>query len=352
MKMNKPMKELVSIVIPVYGVEKYLDRCVSSVVAQTYSNLEIILVDDGSPDRCPEMCDRWARKDSRIRVIHKENAGAGVARNMGLERATGRYICFVDSDDFIESDTIEIAVKAATRNCADVVMYGMHDIDETERILKTFVPTENELCIRGDAVQSEFLPDLIDSKHQNAIHRQLILSLWCCLFDMDLLKRANWHIASERQLFSEDSYSLIWLYRYVQAVVLLPVAKYHYLNNSISLSRLYNPERLAKIRHFYQSTMEMAKAQRYTDTVLVRIKGLYLSFIIAAIKQTVAADLKWSQKRKSIATLLREPLLREVLQDPACRYRNRTRRLMLAAMRSGWAEPVMLLAVLQNKKRK
>lgn len=90
--MNQP--ELISIIVPVYKVEKYLDKCVESIVEQTYKNLEIILVDDGSPDNCPAMCDRWAEKDSRIKVIHKENGGLSSARNAGLDACTGEYIYF------------------------------------------------------------------------------------------------------------------------------------------------------------------------------------------------------------------------------------------------------------------
>ena len=96
-----------SIVVPIYNVEKYLDRCIKSIVSQTYGNLEILLVDDGSPDDCPRVCDEWAEKDSRIKVVHKLNAGLGYARNTGIENATGKYICFFDSDDYIEPDTID-----------------------------------------------------------------------------------------------------------------------------------------------------------------------------------------------------------------------------------------------------
>ena len=94
----------ISVIVPVYKVENFLDRCVESIVGQTYENLEIILVDDGSPDNCPAMCDGWAEKDSRIRVIHKENGGVSSARNAALDIATGDYIGFVDSDDWIEPE--------------------------------------------------------------------------------------------------------------------------------------------------------------------------------------------------------------------------------------------------------
>lgn len=120
------MDELISIIIPVYKVEEYLDRCVESVLAQTYPNLEILLVDDGSPDRCGEMCDAWAKKDPRIRVIHKENGGLSDARNAGLDVATGEYIGFVDSDDWIDPDMYEkmlAAIKQYDANLAICCFY-------------------------------------------------------------------------------------------------------------------------------------------------------------------------------------------------------------------------------------
>ena len=102
---------LISIIVPIYKVEKFLTRGIESIVNQTYSNLEIILVDDGSPDWCPGMCDEWARKDSRIRVIHKQNGGLSDARNAGMKISNGEYISFVDSDDWIENKFIEKLYK-------------------------------------------------------------------------------------------------------------------------------------------------------------------------------------------------------------------------------------------------
>ena len=98
----------ISIIVPIYNVEKYLDECLNSIVNQSYTNLEIVLVDDGSPDNCPKMCDEWAKKDNRIIVIHKENGGLSDARNAGLNAITGDYFVFVDSDDFVHKDYIKI----------------------------------------------------------------------------------------------------------------------------------------------------------------------------------------------------------------------------------------------------
>ena len=114
--------ELVSMIIPVYGVEAYLEECLDTVLDQTYKNLEIILVDDESKDRCPEICDQYVQKDVRIKVIHQKNGGAANARNHGLDIATGEYICFIDSDDKIELDYVEKLLDAIKENQADIAV--------------------------------------------------------------------------------------------------------------------------------------------------------------------------------------------------------------------------------------
>ena len=121
--MSKENKSKISVVIPVYNVEQYLNRCVESIVKQTYKNLEIILVDDGSPDGCPAICDEWAQKDARIKVIHKPNGGLSDARNVGIEASTGEYISFIDSDDLIHFETYELLLKVAQENDADLTVF-------------------------------------------------------------------------------------------------------------------------------------------------------------------------------------------------------------------------------------
>ncbi len=121
----------ISIIVPVYKVEKYLDRCAESIVNQTYKNLEIILVDDGSPDNCPQMCDDWAKKDNRIKVIHKENGGVSSARNVGIDNATGKYIQFVDSDDYLELNACEVLLNNMKETNADLVVGDINRIGFT-----------------------------------------------------------------------------------------------------------------------------------------------------------------------------------------------------------------------------
>lgn len=158
------MEFLVSVIIPVYNVESYLKRCLKSVVSQSYENMEIILVDDGSTDSSPQICDDWAKKDKKIRVIHKENGGLSDARNVGMEMAQGAYLAFVDSDDVIDPDFIELLLKTAYEQKADIVECGVQRFsdencsarsEKLEKSRKIFSPEEamKELINDGDIRQ-------------------------------------------------------------------------------------------------------------------------------------------------------------------------------------------------------
>ena len=125
----------ISVIVPVYKVEKYLDRCVKSIIGQTYPDFELILVDDGSPDKCPQMCDEWAKKDKRIRVLHKENGGLSSARNAGLRVARGEYVHFIDSDDWIELDLYENILNLfKIYTSAQIVQFGSIEVHKQVKI--------------------------------------------------------------------------------------------------------------------------------------------------------------------------------------------------------------------------
>lgn len=142
---------LVSVIIPVYGVEDYLARCVHSVLGQSYSNLEVILVDDGSPDHCPEICDAFAAADPRVFVIHKENGGPGPARNSGIEVCTGDFIMFIDSDDWVEKDMVRDMLRTAQVENADLVQSGFRELNgirERRRGPRQWLRMDNESLMR------------------------------------------------------------------------------------------------------------------------------------------------------------------------------------------------------------
>jgi len=147
------MQTLVSIVIPMYNVENYINKCVDTIINQTYKNLEIILIDDGSPDNCGDIADNYAELDCRIKVVHKINGGLSDARNVGLQIATGEYVFFVDSDDYVEADMIESVLGKAIDSEADVVLFSFYNeiVDKNENIIKKeaviFNPKESSSMI-------------------------------------------------------------------------------------------------------------------------------------------------------------------------------------------------------------
>lgn len=153
-------KGLVSVVLPIYNVENYLNRCIESVVKQTYKNIEIILVDDGSPDNCPQICEEWAKKDRRIRVIHKKNGGLSDARNAGIEIACGQYITFIDSDDFVDEDFISYLFKLIKDNNADISICEYRYISERGKLYNHPINTE-EIRILS---QKDGLKELLQMK--------------------------------------------------------------------------------------------------------------------------------------------------------------------------------------------
>ncbi len=166
---------LISIIVPVYSVEEYLERCVRSLMAQTYENLEIILVDDGSPDNCGALCDGFAKEDSRLVVIHKENGGLSSARNAGVDIARGEYLGFVDSDDWMEPDAYEALVKLALQEQVKLVCGGRYDVRaKTGEKKPGLCPPKTEV-ISGEAlVRRIFLWDNVDSAAWDKLyHRSL-----------------------------------------------------------------------------------------------------------------------------------------------------------------------------------
>ncbi|MBQ8834487.1 MAG: glycosyltransferase [Oscillospiraceae bacterium] len=166
---------LISVIVPVYNVEAYLPRCVDSILAQTYSNLEIILVDDGTRDASDKICDDYARKDSRVRVIHKENGGLSSARNAGIDTAKGEYLAFVDSDDWIEPETYETMLGLARQYGVKLVCGGRYDVSsETGQREVGLCPPRQEVVDGEEVVRRIFLWENIDSASWDKLyHRSL-----------------------------------------------------------------------------------------------------------------------------------------------------------------------------------
>lgn len=189
-----------SVIVPIYNVEAYLPQCVDSILAQTFTDFELILVDDGSPDRCPKLCDTYAAKDPRITVIHKENAGVSAARNTGLDHATGEFVTFVDGDDYLQPRWFEHLVTHQQESGADSVIGRCTDVyEETGTCVESAIPARSvTLSLANDNERVDYIFDYIFSSECH------IWSVWARLFLRSRIEEHHLRFPTTCENFAED----------------------------------------------------------------------------------------------------------------------------------------------------
>ena len=325
------MTDLVSVVLPIFNVENYLDRCIRSVVNQTYQNLEIILVDDGSTDSCPWICEKWALKDSRILVIHKKNEGLGLARNTGIDVASGKYICFFDSDDYIAQDTIEKCCHCLMRDQSDAVCFGYKRIGRDGKEADVAVIRMMKETYIGSEVIDEFLPELIAPQGEK--RNRFYMSAWSSMFSLEMLRKVAWNFASERDIIAEDIYSLLNFYRHVTCVTVIPEALYYYCENDHSITKKYRKDRYEKIRIFYLESLRLAEKLQYNIKIRERLSIPYFSFTISAMKQEVLVNQNKRLAFKNIKKIIDDDLLQHTLRNTPSTLFSRSWKIFFRAVR-------------------
>lgn len=253
----------VSVIIPVYNVEKYLQRCINSLTDQSLEDIEIILVDDASSDLSPEICDAASQKDLRIKVIHKQNEGAGMARNAALKIASGEYIGFVDSDDFVDRDMFKTLVEKAEKYNSELVMSGVIYVDgsmfskEGERTVKTYFDRDTQFETEEDLKKLRMgiigaLPDDEDDSKYG-------MSIWKNLFRRDVIEKYNIVFQSEREMLSEDSLFMIDYISCIKKATGINEVFYNYCRNGDSISKSYKKDRFEKSLVFVREVEERFK---------------------------------------------------------------------------------------------
>lgn len=306
----------VSIIVPCWGVEKYLDRCVESLVNQTLKDIEIILVDDVSPDRVPEMCDDWARKDHRIVVVHKkENGGLGMACNSGIEVAKGEYIAFCDSDDWVDLNMYETMYVAAKENEADIVSTGIQTID-AEGIIRPMNEPAKYNVIRDRNQILYYAMDMIASEPSCAIERKIAMSAKIVLYRNSMIKDNGLKFESERKLISED---LIWNldnYGHAKCIVTIPHTFYYYYDNSQSITHKVSPNRFSFYKVIHDALLRRTKTLGYPEIVSVRIDRMFIGYLRHLIGMLLLSDEPIGKTKDSIKAMLSDPMTQSVL----CNY--------------------------------
>ena len=213
------MEPLVTTAIPAYNVEKFLRNGLRCIQNQTYSNLEIILVDDGSTDHTPEMCDAIAKEDPRIRVFHKENGGVGSARNVGIDQAKGEYLYFFDVDDSVEPDFIADSVQYAEQKNADLIIYGYYARFSNSSEEELISVSEREIHSNDD-LKKAYCDELLWLKHGNGF-------AWNKFYRMSFLRKYDFHFGNQR--IQQDEVFQMQLYPKLENVFICHKAYYHYV---------------------------------------------------------------------------------------------------------------------------
>ena len=304
--MNKD--ELISIIVPIYDVEKYLNRCIVSILNQTYKNFELILVDDGSNDQCPKICDEWAKKDGRISVIHKKNGGLSDARNAGIKVAEGEYIAFVDSDDWVSEFYLEYLRKALIENDCDIVECEIIRVSEN-------VSGENESIKKYDKASIYETEKALEYLIADQRFHQYV---WNKLYKRSVIQG----ILFEKGKTNEDEFWTYQIFGNAKRVGKIEIPLYYYLYRDTSImGAKYSIKRLdaldAKlqrqkyIEEKYPRLGDIAKINLFTsciyqgqmcllnleDIALVRAKK-HINFILSQIDLSLNFSIKLSVGEK------------------------------------------------------
>lgn len=268
----------VSIIVPIFNVENYLDKCVESLISQTYDNLEIILVDDGSRDGSSVLCDEWAAKDSRIMVIHKENGGLSSARNAGIEKATGDYIMFEDSDDWVEMELVEKCVERMVKEKSDLVIFGYKKVDEKGNNLGEFT--------FGDETYSK---ELVVKELKERISEMSFGYAWNKLYDFKILKNSG--IKNDSSIIDREDLAFnMQLLPYLKRISFLEYVGYNYLQRTTSLLHNANLARTKGINTFCE---KMASIKLGNEEVE---KKVYSMNVLHYLADCLIKNILWNKE--------------------------------------------------------
>ena len=304
---------LISVIVPIYNVEKYLRQCLDSILHQTYKKIEVIMVDDGSPDSCGAICDEYAAKYSNFIVIHKENAGLGMARNTGLEYANGEYVMFLDSDDYIDADLIKKLYSAIEKYGVDICKSGFQIVGDDGTV-------QSKRCYKdeifeGNKAATEFLPRLLGSAPDKKDSFEM--SVCASLYIMEHIKAHSLRFPSERELISEDLIFNIEYAQYANGACVIDTIGYNYRNNEESLTKRYRLDRFSACINFYFYVKKKLMELNYGVEVIYRLDRILFVYVRMCIHQERKNISGKSSKEiiKTLKSICNEPCLYAIINE-------------------------------------
>lgn len=298
------MKSLITIIVPIYKVEEYLSRCTESLLKQTYPNTEIILVDDGSPDRCPEFCDLYAEKYPSVRTIHKQNGGLASARLAGFLEAHGEYILYVDGDDYIHPQMVEKLVNAIQVEEAELAMCGYYRVD-AHKTNSQLLPYRTN-CISGrERIVQDYICPLIGYSNES-----INIPGFLCI---RLLKKSliqESFFGSERVYYKEDHVFDLLYADNIKKIAIVNEPLYAYCYNTDSLSNCYRKNKWGMYCNLYSFYIKYLK-ERNLQEINHRLDSFLVSAFCACIDNAVLTG-KYSSFRKELDSILQSDIMQSV----------------------------------------
>lgn len=342
----------ISIIIPVYNVEKYLETCIKSIINQTYTNLEIILIDDGSKDNSLNICKDFEKKDKRIKAIHKENEGVSSARNLGIKESTGNYITFIDPDDYAENNMIERAVNISKKYDADIVQWNSYYNKENEEIKRKAIT--NDILKREDEgiklLQLDILSTIYEEK-ENGISVGPIRGVWGKLYKKDIIK----DIEFDKSLYAfEDGLFNLNAFENAKRIVLFNEYLHHYRVNPASVCNSYKStwtkqtqDILLKVKEFIETKVKRHDKEIFYNLYNALACELFSSCLTRCIFHK---DNKKTKKEKKIdlKNYIESDIYKQVLKNVKFKYLNNKQKLIIFLAKKKYISIIYYIYVLKN----
>lgn len=315
---------MISIIVPVYNVEQYLSKCLNSLVNQTYKDIEIICVNDGSLDNSIKILDDYAQKDSRIKVIDKENEGVSIARNIALKESSGEYIMFVDSDDWIDLNTCETAVNTAKEFNADVVMWSyIREYKTTSRPKNIF--NQNIIIFEKNDIQNKLhrrFIGLLNEELRCPENMDALAPVWCKLYKSEIIKEHNISFKDIRSIGTyEDGLFNLFLFRYVKKAVFINMNLHHYRKvNPTSITTKYIKGLKEKSDRLYNIMQKYIDENKLSNDYQVALNNRIAFSILSVGVVEIVADCSLIKKINILKQLVKDENYKRALQQLTLKY--------------------------------
>lgn len=304
----------ISVIVPIYNVERFIDRCISSLLRQTYTDLEIILIDDGSPDNCGVICDNYASIDSRIKVVHKKNAGLGMACNSGLDVATGDYVAFCDSDDWVELDFYKNLLDYAIEYNADMVISGLKRVTPNGEFLSNLPHVQKTEVFKNNGI-FVLAKDMVASSPTIRLDRRIQVSAKTILYRRSLLQNNKLRFVSERVLPSEDLIFNLSCLNHAKTIVCVPLYQYNYMVNPSSITSRVKKGHFSRMKnttHYIKNLLISFVDNRESIDITNRTDRFLIGEARSQISQICRSGLSLKDKYQDVKDIYNDSVLKDI----------------------------------------